>query len=217
MASLPASDLSGLPPVPPRRVRHPLGLPAGSVRALLALMVLGVLWVLALKARDAEGRVPVLYIYLQSVMILIIAHYFAVRTHEVRHPGESLPLGLPRGTVRVILLAGYIGLVGWVVYHQTEFEQPAAGHVVLPLILLAGFLAGFVLGRLGRWLGGGPSAGWLQDMQAWVALLGTIGLVVVVVLRLFILPNLQQDLRFDLTTAEMVVATVIAFYFGARS
>ena len=75
-------DIPGLEEAPlsrPVRRRHALGLPAGSVRALLAFMVLAVLWLLALYGLTPSGQVPLTFIYLQYVMILILAHFFAAR------------------------------------------------------------------------------------------------------------------------------------------
>src|SRR5213078_3937167 len=65
-------------PTPP--VRHALGLPAGSVRALLGLAVLGLLWVMALKLPQ---KLPLSFVYLQSLMLVILAHYFAAHGKTV--------------------------------------------------------------------------------------------------------------------------------------
>src|SRR5438876_10483917 len=109
------------PPAPaaPQYRRHALGLPAGSIRALLAFMVLAVLWLLALFANRAEGEayalakpLPLAFIYLQYVMILILAHFFAAHGNTIgRQVSPHSPLHLPAGTVRFLLLVGYLGLI----------------------------------------------------------------------------------------------------------
>src|SRR5689334_7415369 len=72
----------GLPPP-----RHALGLPAGSIRALLALGVLALLWLLALRPlQDAPGapyeiKLPTAFMDLQILMVLILAHFFAAHGH----------------------------------------------------------------------------------------------------------------------------------------
>src|SRR5207245_7319491 len=105
-----------MPPaaVAPQYRRHALGLPAGSIRALLAFLVLAVLWLLALFANRAEGEtyatrpLPLAFVYLQYVMILILAHFFAAHGSTIgRHVSPSSPLHLPSGTVRFLLLVGY--------------------------------------------------------------------------------------------------------------
>jgi hypothetical protein len=222
------SDIPGFdastPALPPRPPRHALGLPAGSIRALLAFMVLGVLWLLALFANRAEGEsialtenVPVIYLYLQYVMILILAHYFASHGSSIgKTVSDKSPLGLPAGSVRFLLLAGYVGLIVWLFYNKRQFETPPQAALVLPLILMAGFFAGFLLTRLARAVAGGMPW-WFQDVQAWLALLAVIGLTIITIVYLFVFPTIEQEMRFDLTTLETIVAAIVGFYFGARS
>src|SRR5262245_62526392 len=52
--------------------RHALGLPAGSVRAMLAFMILGLVWALIYMNQN----VP---LYLQYLMFMILGPYFASR------------------------------------------------------------------------------------------------------------------------------------------
>lgn len=214
-------DFPGSEPAapPPQRVRqrHALGLPAGSVRALLAFMVLGTLWCLVLFTKDEQ--IPVAYVYLQYVMILILAHYFAAHGNSIS-PGQSpegSPLGLPRGSVRFLLLAGFLGLVAWLFYHPRAVEAPPAAPLVLPLVLGSGFFLGFLVTRLVRAVSRGGLPFWFQDIEAWVALLAMLGLGVILLVRIFINRDLAEDIKLDLTHVETGVAAVVGFYFGARS
>src|SRR5260370_37946074 len=80
------APIPGLDPLPARAInqqprRHALGLPAGSVRALLAFMVLGLLWALAYSAQEKD--LPVTFVYLQYLMVLILAHYFAAHGSSI--------------------------------------------------------------------------------------------------------------------------------------
>jgi hypothetical protein len=203
------------PPVP-ARPRHALGLPAGSIRALLAFLVLGVLWLLAWKT---EGdKLPLSWVYLQYVMILIIAHYFASHGSTIAG-GDSTrsPLGLPSGSVRLLLLLGYGGLVVWLLYNRREFEIKEPAPLLLPAILLGAFFLGYLVNRGVRGVSGGRAPYWYQDMEAWIALLATIGMAVIVIIRVFIDPGLLPEERFPLTTLETIVAGIVGFYFGARS
>src|SRR4051794_22872147 len=79
---------------------HALGMPAGSVRALLAVMIFATVW--GLLAFDPSREVPD---YLRDLLFVIMGHYFATRKKagqdadgkaEVGPP----PLFLPNGTVR---------------------------------------------------------------------------------------------------------------------
>jgi hypothetical protein len=212
-------------PAPTYR-RHALGLPAGSIRALLALLVLAVLWLLALFANRAAGErfalekpVPLDFVYLQYVMILILAHFFASHGNTIgKHLSERSPLGLPSGSIRFLLLGGYLGLIVWLFYNKREFEAAPEGTLMLPLVLVSGFIVGFVVTKV---VVAGSSTGqipfWFQDVQAWFALLAVIGLVIITIIHLFILPNIEESLKFGTSKLEMVVAAVVGFYFGARS
>jgi hypothetical protein len=212
-------------PAAPRYRRHALGLPAGSVRALLAFMVLAVLWLLALFANREEGEtyaltkpLPLAFIYLQYVMILILAHFFAAHGGSIgKHVSAHSPLGLPSGSVRFLLLAGYLGLVGWLVYNRREFVPVQEGTLILPLVLLTGFFVGFIITKLVQASSGDQLPFWFQDVQAWVALLAVIGLTVIAIVYVFIFPNIQEKLHFDMTGIETIVSAIVGFYFGARS
>jgi len=205
-------------PAAPQYRRHALGLPAGSVRALLAFMVLIVLWLLALYGVTPDGKVPLAFMYLQYVMILILAHFFAAHGNTIGHNvSPHSPLHLPAGTVRFLLLVGYLGLIGWLLYNRREFEPAPEGTLLMPLVLLGAFFVGFIVTKLVQASSGPQLPFWFQDVQAWFALLAVIGLTIITIVYLFIFPNLEQSMHFNMTGIETVVAAIVGFYFGARS
>jgi hypothetical protein len=201
--------------------RYPLGLPAGSVRALLAFSVLGLLWALVLTYRNKP--LPPIFPYLEYLMILILAHFFAAHGSSIGGPGRRRsPLFLPRGSVRLLLTLGVAGLVGWVGYYWDEYEKnlPVSVPYELPLVLLGGFLAGYVFHRLVQSLSGGQAPFWFQDVEAWLALLGVLALAVTLVFHVLIKPSLENPDAWEfknLEVANPIVAAIISFYFGARS
>src|SRR5438105_1182148 len=145
---IPGFDRGTLAPPLPVTRRHALGLPAGSVRALLAFMVLGLLWAVAYHAQGPE--LPLVFVYLLYMMILILAHYFAAHGSSIRaaQVSEASPLGLPRGSVRFLLLAGFGGLVFWFFYAKREFESLPSAPLSLPLIMLSAFFLGYLVSRM---------------------------------------------------------------------
>src|SRR5262245_26158419 len=92
-------------PVDWRRL-HALGLPAGSVRALLAIMIFATTWGLLLLRPTQE--VPD---FLGDLLFIIMGHYFAVRNRATpeREHGPP-PLYLPRGSVRSLLVVGCVAV-----------------------------------------------------------------------------------------------------------
>jgi hypothetical protein len=205
--------------------RHALGLPAGSIRALLALGVLGYLWVLALTPGDegrplwATQRASLSFIYLQFLMVLIIAHFFASHGGNIGpQVSRRSPLGLPRGSVRLLILGGYLGLAYYLYVHETKFELPDTGPILLMLgVLLTAFFLGHLITGMVRFLGRGTLPYWFQDIQAWFALIGLLLMGVIVIVRLAINTSLPMDKQLDLNVTESILAGVVGFYFGARS
>jgi hypothetical protein len=204
------------PRSPRPAARHPLGLPAGSVRAMMALGVLGMLWAIVLATK--KGHLPLFFVYLLYLLILILAHYFAAHGVSIaRIPGERSPLGLPRGSIRFLLLAGVIGLAVWFVYHEGIYTDPLeTPSFIMPLILLSAFITGWFLTAIVRFLSRGQLPFWFQDVQAWFAIVGMLGLLVEMVVLIFIKPSLVEE-QIDPTHLEWGLTAVIGFYFGARS
>jgi hypothetical protein len=216
--------------LPSQVVRHPLGLPAGSVRALLALMVFGLFWTMLLLPEDKEIRIP---LYLYYLMFLVLGSYFATRGRAITPPGVKAPqpLHLPRGTLRFLTIAGFAAALGWGFYRNPDLVHrldPTAGGLdagvlpqpYLPLVLLIAFFLGIIVNRLAQAVladshGGLPA--WYQDLFAWISLLAMLGLGVEIILRLVIYPSVSPERQFDLPHWEGFLAAVVSFYFGARS
>src|SRR5262245_42133147 len=128
--------------------RHALGLPAGSIRALLGLGILGLSWGIALTYGKDE-KLPLVFVYLQILMLLVLASFFAAHGKTIgAHVSRSSPLGLPRGVVRLLLLAGYAGLGAFLYYHGRELELEPHSRVWFALLLVtAGFFLGHIVSR----------------------------------------------------------------------
>lgn len=206
------------PTAPPPR--HALGLPAGSIRALLALGVLGYLWALFSMLRGGQAEQATMpFIYFNVVMVLILAHFFAAHGSSIGHRvSRRSPLGLPSGSVRILLLAGYLGLAYYLYATQPNFDIKETGNIVLVVtVLLSCFVVGYVLTGLVRGAGGGVLPAWFQDVQGWFALLGLLVLAVLVLMRLVINPSVAPENQRDLFPVEIALAGLVGFYFGARS
>jgi hypothetical protein len=208
-------------------VRHPLGLPAGSVRALLALMVLGLIWALLVLQDIRSINPPPIFLY--YLMLLILGHFFAAHGHTIAGPGSAQPspLHLPRGVVRTLLFLGFVGVFAWRYYQDRnldklfDLKQPELGNVpYLPFLIVGTFFLGILLGKLVRWMQRGSNVApyWFPDILAWLALLAVIGLVIEVLILVVINPGLPPDKQIGgLPGLEIPLAAVISFYFGLRS
>lgn len=209
-------------PAPVRAHRHALGLPAGSVRALLALSVLGLLWLIVVGQPVSDTgprKIPELFIYLQMLMLLILAHYFSAHGSTIGAVVDTRsPLGLPRGSVRFLLLVGYAALVVFLVRNKNDFEMPQQGDILEQItLLLSAFFVGHYLTMIVRAMSGGQLPYAFQDFQAWIALLAMVGLAVLFVIHLFINPSVSPDMKVGTLPLDTILAALIGFYFGSRS
>lgn len=211
--------------IPAAQQRHALGWPAGSIRALLAFGVLIYLWLLAAvpgpggQSLLTQERASQAFIYLQVLMVLILAHFFAAHGRTIGATvSRRSPLGLPRGSIRFLLLAGYLGLAYYMYVTRPPFQVPDTGPVLMLLaILVTAFIFGHALTSMVLGIAGGRLPAWFQDIQAWFALLGMILLGIVVIFRMVINVSLPLEQQVNLDGIEMVLAAIVGFYFGARS
>jgi hypothetical protein len=186
------------------------------------LMVLGTVWALLAMPPEKEIHVP---LYLHYLTFLVIGSYFGARSAN-RAAGESPPLYLPRGSIRLIIILGFVGVVTWGIYQNPGFldrmtptlpqvkEQP-----FLPLVIFGAFFAGVIISALAHMVLAGPTGlpAWYQDIQAWVSLLAVLGLGAEVIYQLVILPGLEPESALKLPHWQSILSGIVAFYFGARS
>ena len=192
--------------------RYPLGLPSGSVRALLTLIVVGVTCV------DIVKGLPIEAVWAETLMVAL-AHYFTSRRFIQLPPEmlkrleaddviqkEPLPLYLPRGTIRLIILGSFIG-VGVYQYRQGLLDQPST--LAIFITLMAYFAGTTVRGVLNWWYRGKnvPQSRWWADTKAITVL---VALVVTSLLQVL---GSQSHAPLWL---ENVTMAMVLFYFGSR-
>ena len=209
------------PPARPWRKVHALGLPQGSIRALLAVAVFATIWTLLAKQPDRD--IPD---YLRDLMFIIMGHYFAARSRSGGgEPAGPGPLFLPRGTVRLILFGGFVA-VGFILFRDGRFRDPMRNPGVVTLMLVGGFLLGVVMGKFGDWWKerGHRVPRWIEDARALVAIFAALGLIFLVWNRfdhIFVPrdPKLfdRMSLRFGSYGPEHILGAIVGFYFGSRS
>jgi hypothetical protein len=188
---------------------HALGLPEGSVRAALAFGLFGTIWAMIVSRPDQD--VPD---YLRDLLFIIMGHYFAARKRvAIVSPAGPGALYLPRGTVRILLFAGFV-VVGVVLFQQGRFVKPMANPAVVTLMLVAGFLLGVLAARVGdMWTDRGHHVPrWVEDAKALLAIFAAVGLVLLTWNHLD-----AAQLHVGSYGPEHLLGAVIGFYFGSRS
>lgn len=188
-------------------VVKPLGLPVGSVRALL-LLGLGACGVLALRR---DGDLPA---WLGTALVIAAAAYFSSRSAMNAQraaaagggevvPRPRHPLGLPAGTVRLMFLAA-VGYGAWLWFHQRA-EDAAR----LPVVWI---LAAFALGIVMRWIltrvrPEDVGARFFDHLLALIALLALGGLLAIAITGR---PEALGD------WSQPLLAAIVVHYFASR-
>ncbi len=194
--------------------RHALGLPRGSIRATHVLGIVGILCaILLVPARNVVPLPP----YLIYLLFIALGHYFAHRSGDPNT--SSAPLGLPRGSIRLIVVLALSATVGWKLYSDEArlLEQYEASidalktQPIMPLLILGGFFLGILVQMV---VGRDNDSIALRDFEAWLSIVALVGIVAAGVIHLVIDPSLEE--RLSLPYWEGFLGAVVAFYFGER-
>jgi hypothetical protein len=168
--------------------------------------------------------------YLRDLMFVIMGHYFATRKQSAAaaEPGEEPgppPLFLPRGSIRLILVAGSAAVAA-VLYRRGELTSIDRNPGVTTLLLVGGFLIGVVLNALTGWWRAGVKRKHraVEDVKALTAIAAGVVLASLVWNRLYpVIPPERADAVFagwfhlGRLDPEHLLAAVVGFYFGSRS
>lgn len=189
-------------------------MPHGSVRAFLALSVAGSAYWLLAHPTSLESRA--LPTHLGAALPIALGYYFAHRS-AVSSPlatrsGPS-PLWLPAGSIRVLLVLGFVVAAGFHVAGVFGAHQGFAG-----LAPILGELGLFFVGQLWKALSSRLKQNEarvgvvrrLGDVSALIGVLSGVGLVLV-----HCVPSLPVPENVRAVFAR-AFPLVIAFYFGAR-
>jgi len=196
------------------RNRKVLGLPPGSIRALLTLMTVGFIVV-----QTARG-VHVGLLWFESLMI-VLAHYFAHRrfvplSPEMREKlkAESLieddanPLHLPKHSLRTLIVLSFVGLAVYLAYKHRLFDP-----VAVPVFVTVGsYFLGIGFGAIGEWwMKGKPVKGvsWFDDVRALVTV---FAIALTIVVQIF---GWQDRIPYG-AKLEVLPLALMLFYFGSR-
>jgi hypothetical protein len=190
----------------------PLGMPQGSVRALLTLVVMAV--VVSNLARGRETDV----LWVQALLVAL-AHYFATR-RIVGLPGDVLqkledehvvvperhPLFLPRYSIRLIIIATFVGLAVYLHREGRLYEPKTLAFLGMIFSYLVGALVRGFLHFVHRRRETPPHHLW-ADLRALTVLVAVIAAA---------LPEFL-DVPYHLPHELLAVALgLVLFYFGMR-
>jgi len=190
----------------------PLGLPTGSVRALLTLLVIAVVLTSLVQDRPLD-------ILWSETLLIALAHYFTSRRFVALPPSvitrleregvieqERHPLYLPKHSIRFLIFGSFVGIAVYL-YREGRLFDPK-------VFSLLGIVYAYLLGAIMRGVGGWfrrnsdrPASRLWVDGKALVALLTLILAAIPEFL------GLSQDVPDEL---HKIALGIMLFYFGAR-
>ncbi len=191
-----------------------LGLPSGSIRAILTLMTVGFITL-----QTARGeRVGLLWF--ESLMI-VLAHYFASRrlVQMPRHLRERLiaegvleaepnPLYLPRHSLRLIIIAAFATLAAYL-FSKGRLLDPVA----VPIFIAVGsYFLGIAFHAFMSWRRQGQPKAIATRFDDIRAVFTLVAMALVIVLQL----SGWQSLVPHGEKLEALPLALMLFYFGSR-
>ncbi len=190
----------------------PLGLPTGSVRALLTLIVVAVVI-----ARTALGRSPdPLWI---ETLLIALAHYFTSRRFVSLTPAvlqrleqegvlekERHPLYLPKNSIRTIVVGAFVGL-GIYLYREPRLVTPEA---VALLSMVFAYLLGAIVRSITGWF---AKRRWQPITGVWGDIKALIVLGAIVIAAVPALFDVGMQLP---PLVDRIALGLTLFYFGSR-
>lgn len=182
--------------------QEPLGLPKGSIRALTTLVTAGCSWGLLFAGQPVPD-------YVLNLLLAIIGYYFGFRkAHGTdgrvfdASARTAEPLGLPGGTIRLMLIAGFV-ISTAVLYSRGQLASAA---YVEFLLILAGLIAGYFFSRALADVADTRAGRLVNHAKGVIVLIATVQLAV-----LLLRGHAEQS------HLGLAMACVISFYFGSRS
>lgn len=200
---------------PPTRNTGALGLPSGSIRAILTLMTVGFITL-----QTARGeKVSLLWF---ELLMIVLAHYFASRRlvqmpRELRLrlqaegvlEAEPNPLYLPRYTLRLFIIGAFVALAVYLARNGRLLDP-----VALPIFIAVGaYFLGILFHSFTEWWKRGkPKSSGASRFDDIRALLTLAAMTLVIVLQL---TGWQGVVPYG-DKLEALPLALMLFYFGSR-
>jgi hypothetical protein len=201
--------------------RHPLGLPVGTVRGFISVLICSFFWIFLLvpdSGDPTKQTAPLAHFFMASMVFL------AFVSHPIPNsPGQNewLPW-----LMRALVVGGSLAVFGFIQYSLPDRIQarlkPDTTEIgqwpMLSAALFGGFAVGMSLRSILRWVLG-QNSGIFQTFQTWEGVICALLLVAETVFQFGIRPYLNDPgvNPEALKIWEGVLLTAVALYFGTRA
>jgi len=191
---------------------HPYGLPMGTVRGFLSVLICSFFWIALLDPRDSVPPVPLGHFFLLTLVFLAFAS----------HPIQELrPRSFLPWLMRVIFVGGSFAVVIYVGVNDPNRLSarltPNAAEITQWPVLLGCLAGGFGAALALRVLLGRNSP-MFMTIRAWVGIIAMLLLLFETIFQFVILPNMSDKPGVEaMQVWEGVLIATVAAYFGSRA
>jgi hypothetical protein len=188
---------------------HTFGLPPGSVRGILSVLICSFFWILLMFPAESSVRAPLGHFFLLTLVFLAFAS----------NPFQDRQHFLP-WLMRVLFVGGSVAAVALAIYNDPQAAAkrltPNADDVVQWPALLGCFAGGFAVALFLRFVLGRHSP-MFMTLRAWVGVIAILLLLGETVFQFLIVPNIDPVSQNALKVWEGMLIASVAAYFGSRA
>jgi hypothetical protein len=194
----------------------PYGLPMGTVRGFLSVLICSFFWIFLLMGNPAPGdptpKAPLGHFFLLTLVFLA----FASHPIEAMRTSAILPL-----IMRLIFVGGSIAVIIYIAV--TDMQRlssrltPDAADIPQWPVLLGCLAGGFGVALALRFILGRRSPMFVT-IRAWIGVLAMLLLLFETIFQFVILPNMSDKPTQEVMQVwEGILIAVVAAYFGSRA
>lgn len=186
------------------------GLPSGSVRGFLSVLICSFFWIVLLYPAESEIKAPLGHFFLLTLVFMAFASQplLDVRAHLLPWLMKLLFVG---GSAAVVVVA----FVRDPALASARLTPSPADIAQWP-VLLGCFTGGFAVALFLRFVLGRKSELFLT-VRAWVGVVAMLLLLVETVLQFLVLPGMSDVNQNAMKIWEGLIIAAVAGYFGARA
>ena len=199
------------PPAADHAHEYPtFGLPSGSVRGFLSVLICSFFWIVLLLPADWAITVPLGHFFLLTLVFMAFAS----------HPLPEARVHMLPWVMRVLFVGGSVAAVALAVFQSTHLAAarltPNPADVTQWPVLLGCLAGGFGVALFLRFVLGRHHNMFIV-IRAWVGTVAMLLLFVETILQFLVLPGLADKNMEALKVWEGLLIAVVAGYFGSRA
>jgi hypothetical protein len=185
------------------------GLPTGSVRGLLSVLICSFFWIVLLLPPESTITPPLGHFFLLTLVFLAFAS----------HPAPDTPTHVLPWLLRILFVGGTVAVVVFALVKDPHLAAtrltPSRDEIAQWPVLLGCLAGGFATGLILRSILGRRSE-MFMTLRAWVGVVSMLLLLAETILQFLILPNVAEKNPEALKIWEGILIAPVAGYFGSR-